>query len=67
MNTQPQYRCYYDDGTIEMSATECPATTQQGSPLLKSELTLIEDVMETIQWPWLLLILGLIVLTSKER
>jgi hypothetical protein len=67
MSSQPTYRCYYDDGTIVMSATECPATTEQGSPLLKSELTLIDDVLGSIQWPWLLLILGLIVLTSKER
>jgi hypothetical protein len=61
------FRCYYDDGTIFITATECPLINANDSPLIKSELTIIEDVESKINFPWLLLILGLILLTSKER
>lgn len=67
MNSQPTYRCYYDDGTIVMSPTVCPETTEQGSPLLKSELTLIDDVTDQMGWPWLLLVLAMVLLATKER
>jgi hypothetical protein len=50
-----------------MSENLCPETTQQGSPLLKSELTLIEDVTSNMGWPWLLLVLGMIIIATKER
>lgn len=67
MNNQPFYRCYYDDGTIELSESVCPATTQQGSPLIASELTLITDVNKEITWPWLLLVLGMIILSTNNK
>lgn len=62
------YRCYYDDGTIIESAGVCPVVNDGGSPLIKSELTLIEDVEDRYKnaLPWFLLILGLILLTSKK-
>lgn len=60
------FRCYYDDGTI-ITADYCPLENSNGSPLLTSELTIIENVEESISLPWFLLVLGLILLTSDER
>lgn len=64
--TQTVFRCYYDDGTIT-TADYCPLENSNGSPLIKSELSIIEDVNSQIGFPWLLLVLGLIVLFSKEK
>lgn len=63
------FRCYYDDGTITtVSANdECPLSNYDGSPLISSELTIIEDVESTIGWPWLLLVLAMVILSTKER
>lgn len=60
------FRCYYDDGTI-ITADYCPLENSNGSQLLTSELTIIENVEESISLPWFLLVLGLILLTSDER
>lgn len=64
---ESKFRCYYDDGTI-ITADFCPLVNDGGSPLLKSELTIIEDVegRYTNALPWFLLILGLLLLTSKK-
>ena len=66
MTTQTAFRCYYDDGTITV-ADVCSATNSNGSPLIKSELSIIEDVSSTFEFPWWLAILGLIMIFSKER
>jgi hypothetical protein len=66
MNNTETFRCYYDDGTI-ITDSFCPETNSNGSPLVTSELTIIENVEETIGFPWLLLVLGMILLTSDER
>lgn len=63
---QIPYRCYYGDGSVIID-TQCPAINANGSELIASELTIIENVNTTIGWPWLLLILGLIVLTSERK
>jgi hypothetical protein len=67
------FRCYYDDGHIitvdgmwSGQTNACPLE-DNGSPLIKSELSIIEDVESTIGFPWFLLVLGLIILTSQER
>ena len=67
IRAQETFRCYYDDGTI-ITADFCPLVNDGGSPLLKSELTIIEDVegKYTNALPWFLLILGLLLLTSKK-
>lgn len=67
MTTKTEFRCYYDDGTIDTVAEVCPAVNQHGSPLIKSELQIIEDVVNEITFPWLLLVLGLVALFSRER
>lgn len=64
--TTTTFRCYYDDGTITVSDV-CPAVNQNGAPLIKSELQIIEDVLETISFPWFLIILGLVSLFTKDR
>ena len=66
MNTQTAFRCYYDDGTVT-TAEVCPAANSNGSPLIKSELTIIEDVVGTLGVPWFLLVLGLIMFFSREK
>ena len=67
MSTTTQYRCYYDDGSIITVTDYCPLYNQNNSPLLKSEATIIQDVIETIQFPWFLIIVGLLlVFTSKK-
>lgn len=66
MTTQTAFRCYYDDGTV-ITSDVCALTNQNGSPLIKSELQIIEDVISEITFPWLIVILGLIALFSKER
>lgn len=60
------FRCYYDDGTNTV-ADVCPLQNASGSPLIKSEFQIIEDVTSNIGFPWLLIIFGLIALMSKER
>jgi len=69
-----QFRCYYDDGTITtvdhtntFDELVCPSVNSNGSPLIKSELHIIKDVLETIQFPWLLIVLGLLVLMSQKN
>lgn len=64
--TQTAFRCYYDDGTITVSDV-CPPQNQYGSPLINSEFQIIEDVTEQIQYPWFLIILGIMFLLSKGR
>ena len=66
MTTQTAFRCYYDDGTITV-ADVCPATNSNGSPLIKSELSIIEDVTGQMMFPWWLVVLGLLMFFSKER
>jgi hypothetical protein len=66
MTTQTAFRCYYDDGTILVSDF-CPLANSNGSPLLKSELTIIEDVEEQIGFPWFLLVIAAVLLLSNER
>ena len=69
-NTQPtqtQFRCYYEDGSIIVSDT-CEDTNDNGSPLLKSELSIIQDVNATTPSSmWLLAILVLIMIASKKK
>jgi phosphoribulokinase len=65
MTTQT-FRCYYDDGTITVADT-CSPVSSNGSPLIKSELSIIEDVNNQFDFPWWLAILGLIMFFSKER
>lgn len=64
--TTTTFRCYYDDGTIT-TAEICEPFNQNGAPLIKSELQIIEDVLETISFPWFLIILGLVSLFTKDR
>lgn len=66
MPPQTTFRCYYDDGTITVS-DYCPLANENGSPLLKSELTIIEDVEEQIGFPWFLLVIAAVLLLSNER
>lgn len=66
MSTQTAFRCYYDDGTI-VTAETCPLVNANGSPLIKSEFSIIEDVTGQIGFPWFLLVLGLIMFFSKDR
>jgi len=66
MTTQTAFRCYYDDGTIEV-AEICLPTNQYGAQLIKSELSIIEDVTQQIGFPWWLIVLGLLMFASKER
>jgi hypothetical protein len=61
------FRCYYDDGTILTNASVCPNVNANNSPLIKSELSIIEDVEGKATFPWFLIILAMIFLTSKER
>lgn len=61
-----EFRCYYDDGTVTV-AEICQPFNQNNSPLIKSELHIIEDVLDTISFPWLLIVLGLLVAVSKNR
>lgn len=63
--THSEFRCYYDDGTI-IVAPVCPLENN-GSPLINSEFRIIEDVESQIGFPWLLLVLGLIMFFSKEN
>lgn len=67
MNQTESFRCYYEDGTI-FTAPECPAVND-GSPLIDSEFQIMEDVYgKSINGiPWLLIILGLIVLHSSQK
>lgn len=68
MSDTTVYRCYYDDGTILTDASFCPNFNSNGAGLVTSELTIIEDVIgQRIGWQWILLVLGLIVLATKER
>jgi len=60
------FRCYYDDGTI-ITSDYCPLNNNNGSPLITSELTIIDTVNSQMGWPWLLLVLGMIILATKER
>lgn len=60
------FRCYYEDGSI-ITSDFCPDINQNGSPLLKSEFQIIQDVNATPGFPWLLVILGLLILFSKEK
>lgn len=66
MTTQTTFRCYYDDGTI-LTSDFCPLQNQNGSPLIKSEAQIIEDVTGEIMFPWFFVIVGLIIFFSKER
>lgn len=66
MSTQGTFRCYYDDGTI-VTAEYCPNVNANNSPLIKAEYSIIEDVTDQIGFPWLLLVLGLIMVLSKEE
>lgn len=63
--TTTAFRCYYDDGTI-LTAETCPLDNN-GSPLIKSEFQIIEDVLEKMDFPWLLLVLGLLAMFTRER
>ena len=65
MTTQTGFRCYYDDGTIEV-ADVCLPQNQYGAALVKAEATIIEDVISEIGFPWLIVILGLIYALSKK-
>ena len=76
MAESTKFRCYYDDGTIITvdvgenytgQVNACPLENDNGSPLLKSELAIIEDVNNSIGFPWVLIILGLVLFMSKER
>ncbi len=60
------FRCYYDDGTIVV-ADYCPLVNSNNSPLITSELTIIDTVTGQMGWPWLLLVLVMISLATKER
>ena len=66
MTESTVYRCYYDDGTI-LTADYCPLTNDNGSPLVTSELTIIENVTGQMGFHWLLLVLALVILATKER
>jgi hypothetical protein len=58
-------RCYYQDGSITTTLTECPPTNS-GVPLLQSENQIISDVSNTPPWSMILLIaLGLYLVTKK--
>lgn len=63
---EQEFRCYYDDGTVTVADT-CAPFNQNNSPLIKSELHIIKDVLETIQFPWFLIILGLLSLVSQRN
>lgn len=59
------FRCYYEDGSI-ITSDICPEFNQQGSPLIDSEYTIIEDVVANYYYPWLFVILfGILVLSKK--
>lgn len=59
------YRCYYDDGTV-FTSPDCP-TFNNDSPLIKSEFQIMQDVAAPNPYPWLLIILGLVYVFSKQK
>lgn len=61
-----EFRCYYDDGTIT-TAEVCPLQNNSGSQLIKSELHIIENVIGNMGFPWLLVVLGLVILFSQDN
>lgn len=67
MTTSSAFRCYYEDGTITTSDF-CPDPNENGSPLTKSELSIIEDVNTTsCGLECLLLVLAMVYFSSKKR
>lgn len=64
MQNTESFRCYYEDGSI-FTAVECPQYND-GSPLIDSELQIIEDVYEQ-SLPFLLIIFGLIYYFSEQK
>ena len=68
MADQQVYRCYYDDGTIEVSETGfCPDPSINGSPLVDSELTIITDTETQTSFPWWIFLLIAVVAMSKNK
>ena len=59
------YRCYYDDGTIITDAAVCPLFNDNGSALVTSELTIIEDVISN-KTGWLFLLLLVAITLAKK-
>jgi hypothetical protein len=65
-DTNSSFRCYYEDGSIT-TADFCPNVNDNGSPLLSSEFQIIEQVNSTPPFPWLLVILAMVALVSKNK
>jgi hypothetical protein len=65
-NTTTQFRCYYEDGTITAS-DYCQPINDNGSPLINTEFDIIEKINQTTEFPWLLVILAMMALLSKNK